>query len=200
MIGDARAVEPLIAAFTDESEVQHVRKAAVDALGEIGDGRAVEPLLAALQDGVSWQRNAACEALGRIGDARAVGPLIDALKDYWTGARPRQRRWLRYTDPGSWGRRSGLCCWPNAATLSRPTPTSSPTDPTRTLASASTSRSEAAATPQWAPTGCGRCISPSWMSRPSWSGTPQCSTILPPRSGRRPSRRSRTTCQWAGSP
>ena len=82
-IGDARAVEPLISAFKDESEVQHVRKAAVEALGKIGDARAVEPLVVALRDGEGWQRKATSEALGRIGDARAIEPLMAALSDYW---------------------------------------------------------------------------------------------------------------------
>ena len=82
-IGDVLAVDPLVARFEDEKEVQHVRKAAADALGKIGDAGAVEPLIAALTGGEGWQRKAAAEALGRIGDPRAVGPLIGNLADYW---------------------------------------------------------------------------------------------------------------------
>jgi HEAT repeat protein len=46
-IGDARAVEPLIAALRDESA--GVRDVAAVALGKIGEP-AVEPLVAALRD------------------------------------------------------------------------------------------------------------------------------------------------------
>jgi HEAT repeat protein len=76
-IGDARAVEPLIAALNDHF---YVRWKAVVALGEIGDARAVEPLIAALNDAwcVQWR---AVVALGEIGDARAVEPLIAYLKE-----------------------------------------------------------------------------------------------------------------------
>ena len=47
-IGDAQAVEQLIAALKDE-EVQ-VRKFAAKALGKIGDARAIEPLIAVFKD------------------------------------------------------------------------------------------------------------------------------------------------------
>src|SRR5450759_2332909 len=56
-IGDARAVEPLIAALKDES--WGVRRAAAEALGQIGDARAAEPLIAALKDPYADVRNAA---------------------------------------------------------------------------------------------------------------------------------------------
>jgi HEAT repeat protein len=78
-IGDARAVEPLIAALKDKDS--HVREATVRALGKIGDARAVKALSAALKGGDWLVRKAAAEALGKIGDARAVKPLIAALKD-----------------------------------------------------------------------------------------------------------------------
>lgn len=47
------AVEPLIAALKDESDVMR-SSAAARALGKIGDPQAVEPLIAALKDGDPW--------------------------------------------------------------------------------------------------------------------------------------------------
>jgi HEAT repeat protein len=82
-IGDARAVEPLIAALKDKNS--GIRYGAAGALGEIGDARAVEPLIAALKDKHPVVRETAAEALGEIGDARAVEPLIAALKDKGPG-------------------------------------------------------------------------------------------------------------------
>jgi HEAT repeat protein len=76
MIGDARAVEPLITALKDQS--RSVRENAASALGKIGDARAVEPLIAALKD--INARAYADPALVQFG-ARAVEPLIAALKD-----------------------------------------------------------------------------------------------------------------------
>lgn len=78
-IGDSRAVEPLIAALTDENS--SVRRHAASALGHIGDTVAVEPLISALEDADSNVRLSAVTALGSIGDARAVDPLIFGLKD-----------------------------------------------------------------------------------------------------------------------
>ena len=69
------AVEPLLAAI--KASDQHVRRAAIEALGKIGDGRAVEPLISALMDHDVCQ--AATEALVKIGNP-AVEPLIPALK------------------------------------------------------------------------------------------------------------------------
>ena len=76
-IGDARAVESLIAALRDRNSA--VRQAAAEALGRIGDTHAVEPLIAELRDGYSNVRQAAAEALVKIG-LPAVEPLITALR------------------------------------------------------------------------------------------------------------------------
>jgi len=73
------AVELLIAALKDEDRV--VRRGAVKTLGELKDARAVEPLIAVLKDKNKYVREAAAEALGNLMDARAVEPLIGALKD-----------------------------------------------------------------------------------------------------------------------
>jgi len=85
-IGDARALEPLIAALKDGSS--GVRQAVAEALGKIGDVRALEPLIAVLKKkGADWEekysyvRPAAARALGNIRDSRALESLITALKD-----------------------------------------------------------------------------------------------------------------------
>jgi HEAT repeat protein len=82
-IGDARAVEPLIAALKEEN----AKVAAADALGQIGDPRAVEPLIAALKDLSGSTRGNIAQALGLIDDPRAVEPLIAALKEQNGGER-----------------------------------------------------------------------------------------------------------------
>jgi len=79
-LGDARAVEPLIAALRDG--VWGVRSRAAEALGKIGNRRAVEPVIAALKDS-DFSMWTAAEALGALGDARAVESLIVGLKDPW---------------------------------------------------------------------------------------------------------------------
>ncbi|MBU1662625.1 MAG: HEAT repeat domain-containing protein [Chloroflexi bacterium] len=76
MIGDPRAVEPLIATLGDQP---NVREVAAKALGKIADPRAVEPLIAALQDENWGVQGTTAKALGEIGDTRAVKPLITAL-------------------------------------------------------------------------------------------------------------------------
>jgi len=79
-IGDARAVEPLIAALRDTDS--EVCRSAAGALEQIGDARAVEPLIAALGDEDASVRGAAAGALGEIGPEAGVVPaLIQALGD-----------------------------------------------------------------------------------------------------------------------
>jgi HEAT repeat protein len=86
-IGDARAVEPLIATLGEEYLPYGTYISAHEAIGEalvkIGDARAVEPLIEALGGGdeESDVRRVAAKALGEFGDARAVEPLIEALGD-----------------------------------------------------------------------------------------------------------------------
>jgi HEAT repeat protein len=71
-IGDASAVEPLIAALNSRgpqfrhSNYDLVRAAAAIALGRIGDPRAVGPLLTALVDQLPMVRSKAAWALGKI--------------------------------------------------------------------------------------------------------------------------------------
>ncbi len=78
-IGDARAVEALIARLADADS--DLRKFAAIDLGKIGDARAVEPLIARLADWKGDVRKHAAEALGNIGDSRAVEPLSARLAD-----------------------------------------------------------------------------------------------------------------------
>jgi HEAT repeat protein len=88
-IGDARAVEPFIAALVfrgqfdfDKTWNHALRSNVARALGRIGDKRALEPLLTALKDSnVLGIQSAAAEGLGQLGDARAVEPLVTALSN-----------------------------------------------------------------------------------------------------------------------
>jgi HEAT repeat protein len=79
LLGDARAVEPLLRALSDPGS--NIRYSAAAALGRLGDARAVEPLLHALSDPDEDVRSSAADALGLLGDARAVEPLLHALSD-----------------------------------------------------------------------------------------------------------------------
>jgi len=64
MIGDARAVEPLIKALRNKRWT--VRRDVLQALGEIGDERAAKPLTKALKDENKEVREAAEEAWKKI--------------------------------------------------------------------------------------------------------------------------------------
>jgi len=94
-LGDARAVEPLIAALNDTATP--VRQSAAEALVRLGAPQAVDPLTIALKDetasdGLFSVPVLAAEVLGRLGDGRAVAPLIAALNDertYLSGAASR---------------------------------------------------------------------------------------------------------------
>jgi HEAT repeat protein len=88
MIGDPRAIDPLVAALRDY--YAHVRETSATALGRIGDPRAIDPLVAALRDAYPEVRQAAAGALGEIGGA-AVGPLIAVFDD--PGSRAEERVW-----------------------------------------------------------------------------------------------------------
>jgi HEAT repeat protein len=106
-IGDARAVQPLIAVIGDEKagiraalalvqigkpsvdplivvlkhESPIARRNAAIALGKIGDVRGVNSLIYVLKDNDLIVRRNAAKALGEIRDTSAVEPLIDALTD-----------------------------------------------------------------------------------------------------------------------
>ena len=78
-IGDALAVEPLIAAMKKANHMVTYPQAA-RALVKIG-APAVEPLITVLQDEEKYTRKRAAFTLGEIGDTRAVEPLRESLKD-----------------------------------------------------------------------------------------------------------------------
>ena len=77
-IGDARAVEHLIAALKNADP--NTRNEAINALSKIGKP-SLEPLIGTLQDADPKVRFLAAWALGEIGDPQAVEPLIASLKD-----------------------------------------------------------------------------------------------------------------------
>lgn len=110
MLGDSRAVEPLVRALksTDRrvrdaasealirlkdphaldvlpSVLSHpnalCRRSAVEVLGSFGDAREVDLLSAALKDSDLRVRKVAVKSLAKTGDPRAVVPLIEALSD-----------------------------------------------------------------------------------------------------------------------
>ena len=81
ILGDARAVEPLIPCLKDQA--LSVRSSAIQALGKLGDV-AVEPLIACLKDQERFVQESAASALGELGDKRAVEPLIAYLKGHAT--------------------------------------------------------------------------------------------------------------------
>jgi HEAT repeat protein len=114
ILGDKRAVEPLIKTLADRKaggravaaealgklrdaraitplieilrdEAWSVRKAAATVLGTFGDDRAVEPLIKLLRDDNKEVRKASVESLGQLGDARAVEPLVELAGDFHVG-------------------------------------------------------------------------------------------------------------------
>jgi HEAT repeat protein len=72
-IGDARAVEPLIAKLKESN--YYVRMSVVEALGQVGDARAIEPLIAIFADKDYRIREAAVKALKQIGNPQALAAI-----------------------------------------------------------------------------------------------------------------------------
>lgn len=109
LIGDPRAVEPLIQAFDHRDEILRrvaaealakigfpavdalthaldaqewrIRVGASEALGNMDDLRGVDGLIRVLADPDATARRTAATALGRLGDARAVEALVQLLSD-----------------------------------------------------------------------------------------------------------------------
>ncbi len=106
-IGDAQAVEPLVAALKDEEN--SVRRAAVMALGRIGDAQAVEPLVTALKDKDLSVRTRAVEALGRIADVRVVEALLAAFKAKYDAQQAEEKALTRIINAKS---AQSLGVWP----------------------------------------------------------------------------------------
>lgn len=79
-VGDARAVEPLIAALRAlEAQDDLTRVQIVDALGHFGDPRAVAALLEVLPGASSSVQRRIIHALVSLGDQRAI-PALRALE------------------------------------------------------------------------------------------------------------------------
>lgn len=77
IIGDKRAVEPLIAAVRSD---RMIRQTAAIALGALGDARAVDALLAALEDEKDDSyRGSIARALGNLGARQAVDALVAVI-------------------------------------------------------------------------------------------------------------------------
>lgn len=80
LIGDERAVEPLIKTLDDYDSF--VRSSSAKALGLIGDERAVEPLIESLENDInSIVRTASVKSLGTFGEIKAIDPIINALDE-----------------------------------------------------------------------------------------------------------------------
>jgi len=79
LIGDPKAIKPLMEAMTDER--WFVRETSALALGRIKDPSVMEVLVTALKDRSAGAREAAAKALGEIGDPRAIGPLINVFRN-----------------------------------------------------------------------------------------------------------------------
>lgn len=79
-LGD-EALDTLMTAVADKTEVPDVRAVAAKALAEIGAKQAVPALMTAVASNDSRVAIAAAEALGRFGDPQAVPALIAALAD-----------------------------------------------------------------------------------------------------------------------
>lgn len=86
-IGDARAVEPLIAAMQyhddrtyEDGEDSEARCNAAEALGEIGDLRAVDDLIRVACGKDMLLASYAIDSLGMLGDERSIPTLVAALK------------------------------------------------------------------------------------------------------------------------
>jgi HEAT repeat protein len=78
-IGDARALNSLVGALSDENS--YVRRCAAESLGAIKDLGALNPLVKALYDENVSVRERAAIALGKLNDERAVASLIEKLLD-----------------------------------------------------------------------------------------------------------------------
>lgn len=79
VLGDKRAVSPLVSALNDEHP--KVRWSAVRALGKLGGAEVVKPLIAVLHDSDDEVRCQAMDVLGQLRHPQVLAPLIAALHD-----------------------------------------------------------------------------------------------------------------------
>lgn len=80
MMGDETAVEPLLR-IARRGKSEHMRQAALRALGSLGDPRAFEMVLDGLRSRDLTERRNAAAGLGHFKNDAAIEPLIDALRD-----------------------------------------------------------------------------------------------------------------------
>lgn len=79
MLGDARAIEPLLAITNDPED--EIADDVGRELGLLGDRRAVPALLRILRSSYRYRRNEAAEALSMMKETSAVEPICKALDD-----------------------------------------------------------------------------------------------------------------------
>ena len=98
-LGDAQAVEPLIAALADRDSAVRVSAAGAGPAGRRAGRRAADRRPRRPGLGRARQRG---RALGQLGDAQAVEPLIKALDHWWSRpcASMRPRRWASWATRG----------------------------------------------------------------------------------------------------
>lgn len=92
----ARQATDKLLALTVAATPPRLRRAAVDALGEIGDPRALPALIGLLREGPASLRPAAATAITYLGDTAAVAPLlslIGASKSSWVDEDDQVRRY-----------------------------------------------------------------------------------------------------------
>jgi HEAT repeat protein len=82
-LGDALAVEPLIAVLKNSNHYFHsvVRSAAAVSLGQLKDRRAVDALLNAVNDPIADPSTEAIRALVALGDPRTINALVEVVRN-----------------------------------------------------------------------------------------------------------------------
>lgn len=82
LIGDSRAVIPLMSILNNRSDNYRLRMAAAESLGRLGDHHAVDSLMGILrsdEEASIYLRESSARALGMLGDLRAVDALLEVL-------------------------------------------------------------------------------------------------------------------------
>lgn len=82
VIGDRRAVIPLMSLLNNRQENYRLRMAAAESLGRLGDQHAVESLVGILrndEESSVYLRESSARALGMLGDLRAMDALLEVL-------------------------------------------------------------------------------------------------------------------------
>ncbi len=94
MLGDASAVEPLIAVLQNADGCFHpvVRAAATFSLGQLHDLRAFDPLVAAIHDPIAEASAEAIRSLATLADPRGVAVLLAVVRNVHGFFLPTTRR------------------------------------------------------------------------------------------------------------